>query len=1169
MKSTTALSLLCLLGTMASAETVEFTVGFAPPTAFRGDDGFEHLTVPGLGLENSPGAPMLPARWLNLALPPGARAVAVESISSDERKIPGLFIPAPGQRETPLSEPFSPSPLEPDPAIYEGRSLYPSGQVELIHQGSLGGIGLASVKVFPVRYLGSEKAVYASSVVRFSLKLAQGEMSTQHKYSNAVRGLARRMVENPWLLDAWYPQPPGEAGREGGADLLIVTQAPFDTVLQRLADWKRARGLVTKVALADSIYSSVPGADRQEKIRNFIREQVLSGGIGYTLLGGDTAVVPPRVAYAMASGYDSLAPGRDSLRADLYYSDLDGGWDADGDGRYGELEDSVDMYPDVIVGRAPINTIADAQTFVRKAMEYEQGAAQDHLDRASLWAEKLDYVTDGAAAAEIIGRDYLTPFFKPAEKLYETLGNQTRASTIVAYRQGRHLVNHIGHAWYTSLNVGPGFTSEHEIRAGDFDTIPTGGRWGIIYSIGCMPGAMERSCLAEHYVNSPEGGGVAFIGNCSYGWSLPYFSGYASSDLYDQQFFQKLLAEEAPSLGLAQAAAKAQFIGAAQAENEFRWVMYGLNLFGDPTLAVWTGGPDSLSVACAESLPSGANSLEVTVSRAGRPLAGATVTVGRGVEHASAITNDCGRAVLPVQAENGDTIRLTASTRNCLPIARSIPVFFPGAQVSLSDWQISEMAGNGDGLPGPGEALSLSFLMKNTGGDSLGDSIRCALASSETGTIILDSTFTLPAPAPGESLWTGPLASFQADSSLADGDFALMSLSARDSSGRSWDFPLGIRLAAPSLSFSGYGVDDRAGNGNGIPEPGEMVLLYVNIVNNGKAALSEAKASLTTADPFVAVVDSADSLSAVPPDSTGRASFSIYIDPGTPGPWRSPLFKLECRQAWKVWSDSFPAALGQVGFADDMESGSPGWYATLPDSDEGGWHLSLLRSHSPGHSWYFGSELDSLMPRNSLDTLETPAFVVGQSCSLSYWQWHGFAPGWSRGVVEVCGDFGARLLEVVEGESGGWTVSEHDLSRYPPGATLKLRFIAYCDSFRSEGWYIDDVNIYPPPTGVAGPWNPPRGCSDRLTLDAGRPNPSKGNVTISFSLPHSGPASLKIYNIQGQLVRTLARENLRAGPHSIMWDGRDSAGRAVAGGMYLCRLSSGKAAETRRILVVK
>jgi hypothetical protein len=358
-------------------------------------------------------------------------------------------------------------------------------------------------------------------------------------------------------------------------------------------------------------------------------------------------------------------------------------------------------------------------------------------------------------------------------------------------------------------------------------------------------------------------------------------------------------------------------------------------------------------------------------------------------------------------------------------------------------------------------------------------------------------------------------------------------------------------------------VDDRAGNGNGLPEPGETAILYVNIENRGKAALDGASVFLTTGDPWVAMADSNVSPPALPPDSTGSYAFQLFIDPDMPGTWSAPVFGLRSRQGWMEWRDSFAVAMGQVGLADDMEAGSPGWQAG------GGWHLTTIRSRSPSHSWYFGSEADTLTPQYSVDTLETPAFLAGPACSLVWWHRHGFVPGWSWGVVEVCGDFGARLLEVVDGSSSGWRRSGHDLSRYAPGTVLSLRFIAVCDSVRSEGWYLDDLSVFGPPSGVAGPPTQDGDPSLRFALHPCRPNPSKGRTTIGFCLPHAAEASLKVYNVQGQLVRTLATGSMAAGPHSVGWDGRDDRGRPAAGGVYLYRLRAGTATETGKMVVVK
>jgi hypothetical protein len=70
-----------------------------------------------------------------------------------------------------------------------------------------------------------------------------------------------------------------------------------------------------------------------------------------------------------------------------------------------------------------------------------------------------------------------------------------------------------------------------------------------------------------------------------------------------------------------------------------------------------------------------------------------------------------------------------------------------------------------------------------------------------------------------------------------------------------------------------------------------------------------------------------------------------------------------------------------------------------------------------------------------------------------------------------------------------------------------------------------------------------------------RGNPSaSGFASIEFGLPHASRVSLKIYDVSGRVVRTLAERVFPAGPHTVRWDERDDGGRPVARGVYFLRL---------------
>jgi hypothetical protein len=79
-----------------------------------------------------------------------------------------------------------------------------------------------------------------------------------------------------------------------------------------------------------------------------------------------------------------------------------------------------------------------------------------------------------------------------------------------------------------------------------------------------------------------------------------------------------------------------------------------------------------------------------------------------------------------------------------------------------------------------------------------------------------------------------------------------------------------------------------------------------------------------------------------------------------------------------------------------------------------------------------------------------------------------------------------------------------------------------------------------------------------LSLELGwpRPNPFGQQADISYQLPQPGRVSLKIYNISGQLVRTLVDRESPPGYYTVRWDGCDHGGLRVSSGIYIARLST-------------
>jgi cytoskeletal protein CcmA (bactofilin family) len=83
------------------------------------------------------------------------------------------------------------------------------------------------------------------------------------------------------------------------------------------------------------------------------------------------------------------------------------------------------------------------------------------------------------------------------------------------------------------------------------------------------------------------------------------------------------------------------------------------------------------------------------------------------------------------------------------------------------------------------------------------------------------------------------------------------------------------------------------------------------------------------------------------------------------------------------------------------------------------------------------------------------------------------------------------------------------------------------------------------------------------------PNPFNPSTTITFALPKSGDVKLSIYNLKGQLVRTLVSGPVAAGWHKVVWDGRDQEENPVASGIYLYRLATKDFTAHKKLVLVR
>jgi hypothetical protein len=83
------------------------------------------------------------------------------------------------------------------------------------------------------------------------------------------------------------------------------------------------------------------------------------------------------------------------------------------------------------------------------------------------------------------------------------------------------------------------------------------------------------------------------------------------------------------------------------------------------------------------------------------------------------------------------------------------------------------------------------------------------------------------------------------------------------------------------------------------------------------------------------------------------------------------------------------------------------------------------------------------------------------------------------------------------------------------------------------------------------------------------PNPFNPSTTISFSISEKGKVELSIFNIKGQIIKTVINESLNIGDYSVSWDGFDDSGKSVGSGVYLYQIKTPSKILTRKMMLLK
>ncbi len=799
----------------------------------------------------------------------------------------------------------------------------------------------------------------------------------------------------------------------------------------------------------------------------------------------------------------------------------------------------TDPVADICIGRFSASDTSQVRIQVNKTIAYEKypELSGSWYPRALGIASEEGPGDDNEIDYEHIGNIYnrkLDPFtYSAYDSIYEP--NDYAYLVTTSVNQGVGIINYTGHGSSSSW-VTTNFSNSH------VNSLTNGSHLPFIISVACNNGQFHNTtCFAETWLRKSDGGAVMMLASTiSQPWEPPMRGQDYINDLltggYDYSLYPGqngiTTTEQRITAGAVIFNSFALMYTESNGPDDLE-TMQTWTIFGDVTLMLRTAPPAEISLSnetIIEGIP-----FVTTVSASG-PVEGAAVCLINGDSVYSGISDASGNVTIH-HALTAGPVQIVVTGFNTTTYLKNDTVLNPeGPWMFAQLYSVSEDSGNGNGYADYGERVYLNIKAKNIGQDS-SFGIRAVLRSADSLITILDSTFVYGDIPADSSVISASAFRIRISTKVPDQHRALCTVQFSDDSNSTWQSAVWITLSAPAFKILTMTIDDQSGgNGNGRLDPGDTARLDFRLINSGHATGFLTSGKVFADVPYLiflsdsAWVDSIQSgdsvtmafslvvsdtvLKDVPAmisfhlrfnDYTAIRNFNITLG-------ASPVYTMK-NGTETVYEGKFYDSGGQTGNYKDNENSI---LTFLPSDMNKAVRAEFL-------SFYVETDWDYLYVHDGPDT--------------SYPQIAG-SPFTGTGITPV-------------------------ITATNPAGALTFRF--FSDAYvNKSGWEALLSTIAVVNADDRSGMRP-----YRFELGQNYPNPFNPNTVIRYQLAVNSNVSLKIYNMFGQVVRTLTNKHETAGYHSVVWDGKNNDGRMVSSGVYIYRLETTSYVKTRKMILLK
>ncbi|TKJ42434.1 hypothetical protein CEE37_01770 [candidate division LCP-89 bacterium B3_LCP] len=858
------------------------------------------------------GDPLLPQAPVQLLLPPGEEAAKI-TVKTAQAVIIGDGYRIP-HRQQPyrLSEGPTDGLTPRNEGVYSTNNPFPVERSGRLQTQFLSGHSIAFAAIFPVSYrpVSGELSYYPWIEVTAEsqpTRKAQTSHTQLLKRTRSVQERVADLVHNPHAVPVYGPQAPMDPE---GWDMLLITIEDYVDDYQEYVDFKNSCGILTTVVTAEDIYTSYPGVDTAEMIRNCIIEYYTTYGISYVFLCGDVDWVSHRGLWCMD----------DHIPADLYYAGLDGNWNNDGDEYWGEPGEE-DLTAEVFVGRCCADAEFMIDNVINKHLMYQTEPVIGEIETGLTVGEDLGWNSWGWQYQEEIrlgtSNWYYTTVGFPNPALIDTLYDRPDYSWSAYYdlipklNTGPALVSHLGHcSEYYLMKLNLGMINDY-----NFTNDGINHNFWIGYSQGCYPAAFDYNypdCLVEQFV-ALQHGPIAYVANSRYGYG-DYNTTNGPSQHFNRQYIDAIFAEDISLIGITSQDSKEDNIWMV-GDSFIRWCYYELNLFGDPTLDFWTSEPGTFLPNYSSVAIVGSQVFEVN----GISVEGALVTISQdGVVLGMAETNASGIATVNFSAPliGQGFIDLVITAHDMIPYMDVVEIIaseYPYIIYASCDIE-DEIIGNGNGQLDYSESVELTMTVENVGTNRAG-SVDLTISCEDPLMSITDSTANLPGIEGGALGTVNNAFALEIGPDIEDGHAFAFTLTATDGDSV-WTSPFSIIGHAPEVEYDQLVIEDPTGNYDNHLDPGETADFHIDVTNEGSADAPELGAVLSCDEPLISIPQNTANLAILEAGAQTTLIFADLLADAEVGQGDTVNFLLEISaQGGYTCSHEFYIVVGDIRYA--------------------------------------------------------------------------------------------------------------------------------------------------------------------------------------------------------------------------------------------------------------